>query len=116
LAYHSAKLAQGLNRDLAYNLNWAVLDQEMDGIRARRVSFVVSGICRVRTATDARPQQSWPSLGSWPALPFGAGSTPGVRPSRLPEGNFNFAARAIGWECQVDATAELMRNKIANEA
>jgi hypothetical protein len=26
-------------------------------------------------------------------------------PSRSPKGNFNFAARAIGWECQVDATA-----------
>jgi hypothetical protein len=26
-------------------------------------------------------------------------------PSRSPEWNFNFAARAIGWECQVDGAA-----------
>jgi hypothetical protein len=29
----------------------------------------------------------------------------GVRSSRSLEGNFNFAARAIGWECQVYGTA-----------
>src|SRR5262249_38124874 len=32
------------------------------------------------------------------------------------ERNFNFAARAVGWELQVDGTAELMRDEIADEA
>src|SRR6266446_6383892 len=33
-----------------------------------------------------------------------------------PERNFNFATRAIGRECQVNATAELVRDEIADEA
>ncbi len=36
--------------------------------------------------------------------------------SRSAKGNFNFASRATGWECQIDGAAELMRNKIADEA
>ncbi len=32
------------------------------------------------------------------------------------ERNFNFATRAIGWECQIDGTAELTRDEIADEA
>jgi hypothetical protein len=36
---------------------------------------------------------------------------PGVPASRPPEGNFNFTARAVGWEYQVDGAAELMRNE-----
>jgi hypothetical protein len=34
----------------------------------------------------------------------------------LIERNFNFAARAVGLKCQVDRTAEFMRNQIADEA
>jgi hypothetical protein len=41
---------------------------------------------------------------------------PCVRASPSLEGNYNFAARAVGWEYQVDGTAELMRNEIADEA
>ncbi len=33
----------------------------------------------------------------------------------LVERNFNFAARALGWEFDIDGTAELVGNKIANE-
>jgi hypothetical protein len=35
--------------------------------------------------------------------------------SAFPERNFNFATRAIGRECQVNGTAELMRDEIADE-
>src|SRR5258707_10830918 len=36
--------------------------------------------------------------------------------SASPERNFNFATRAIGGECQVNGTAELMRDEITDEA
>jgi hypothetical protein len=38
-------------------------------------------------------------------LPFVPASHAWFPPSRSPDGNFDFAARAIGWECQVDGTA-----------
>src|SRR3974390_37313 len=33
-----------------------------------------------------------------------------------PGRNFNLATHGIGWECQIDGTAELMRDEIADEA
>src|SRR5215470_3035686 len=45
-----------------------------------------------------------------------AENMPGDRASPAPEGNFNFAARPVSEEYQVDGTAELMRNEIADEA
>jgi hypothetical protein len=49
----------------------------------------------------------------------GAGHGPAtVPPGTLasPDRNFNFAARAIGWECQLDGTAQFMWDEIADEA
>jgi hypothetical protein len=46
--------------------------------------------------------------------PQAARSRPHERALRL-KGNFNFAARAVGLKCQIDGTAEFMRNEIADE-
>jgi hypothetical protein len=43
-------------------------------------------------------------------------SSTGVRTSLSPDGNFNFAARALWREFQVDSTTEFVRNEIADEA
>src|SRR5216684_5367027 len=44
------------------------------------------------------------------------GTGPAFEPHFRAKGNFNFAARAVRWKYQVDGTAKLMGNEIADEA
>src|SRR5260370_32672396 len=44
------------------------------------------------------------------------GTGPAFEPHFRAKGNFKFAARAVRWKYQVDGTAKLMGNEIADEA